>query len=158
MITRKLTMFLAAACLPLGGCVVSIGDTGEVSRAAAPQAATSLTVVFEGIETPTGTIMMSLFNSEAAHDGGGEPLRVSMAAIEGTTATAVFEGLAPGEYAVKSFHDIDGDMEMGTNPFGLPTEPFAFSNNAPARGGPPLWAATRFAVAPGANRISITIK
>jgi len=81
-----------------------------------------------------------------------------MAPITSTTATVEFTGLAPGSYAVKSFHDLDGNMEMGTNPFGMPTEPFAFSNNAPVQGGPPRWEAARFEIAPGPNTIRITIK
>jgi uncharacterized protein (DUF2141 family) len=155
--TSLLTTIVLAAALPLAGCAISIGDRIDPVPAA-PRDAASLTVQFEGIETPTGTIMMSLFDNEAAHDQGGEPVRVAMAKIEGTTATASFDGLAPGDYAIKSFHDVDGDMKMGSNPFGMPTEPFAFSNNAPAQGGPPRWQAARFAVTPGTNRVSITIK
>ena len=149
---------LLATAVPLTGCHIEINDTPERPRPASAPVLSTLTVRFEGIETPTGTIMMSLFDNEAAHDQDGKPVRVAMAKIEGGVATAFFEGLAPGDYAVKSFHDIDGDMDMGTNPFGMPTEPFAFSNNAPVQGGPPNWNATRFPVVAGANTIRITIK
>lgn len=44
------------------------------------------------------------------------------------------------------FHDIDGDGKMGMNPFGMPIEPFAFSNNAPAQFGPAKWDAAKFEV------------
>lgn len=155
---RLTTSFLLLACLPLGGCAISIGDEVAAPRAGVATQTASLTVQFRGIETPSGSIMMSVFDSESAHDGGGEPARVAMADIEGTTANAVFEGLAPGEYAVKAFHDVDGDGTMDTNPFGMPIEPFAFSNDAPAKGGPARWEAARFPVVEGANRITITIK
>ena len=162
MTSRTLTTFLAGTCMGLGSLAATPGFAAPAEAAAVPAAAAQpasvLTIVFEGIETPTGTIMMSLFDSEATHDGAGEPARVAMAPIVGSTATVELEGLAPGSYAIKSFHDVDGDMVMGTNPFGMPTEPFAFSNNAPAQGGPAKWEAASFAVAPGANRISITIK
>jgi uncharacterized protein (DUF2141 family) len=158
MTTRTLTTILAATCMALGSSAASAAAAPATAVAAATQPAGVLTIVFEGIETPTGTIMMSLFDSEAAHDEGGDPVQVAMAPIKGTTATVAFEGLAPGDYAVKAFHDVDGDMQMSTNPFGMPTEPFAFSNNAPAQGGPAKWEAARFAVTPGANRITITIK
>ena len=61
-------------------------------------------------------------------------------------ATAVFRDLPPGEYGVKAFHDIDGDGEMNVNPFGIPVEPYAFSNNAVGNMGPARWEQARFAV------------
>ena len=54
--------------------------------------------------------------------------------------------LTPGEYGIKLYHDVNGDGEMNTNPFGMPIEPFAFSNNAKGRFGPARWDAARFEV------------
>jgi uncharacterized protein (DUF2141 family) len=144
--------------LPLGGCAVSIGDTVELPRAAAPASSANLAVRFEGIEKATGQIMLSVFDSAAAHDQGGTPIRAAAVPVEGNKATARFTGLAPGEYAIKAFHDVDGDGDMDTNPFGLPIEPFAFSNNAKAEGGPARWEAARFTVAAGENAVTIAIK
>lgn len=159
MTIRLLTpLLLAAAALPLGGCAISINDPGAPSPSVARAAAASLTIRFEGIETPKGQIMLSVFDNAAAHDGNGAPVRVAAVPVEGTTAVASFEGLAPGDYTVKAFHDIDGDGKMGINPFGMPLEPYAFSNNAKAQGGPPRWDNARFPVAAGANAIRITIK
>ena len=59
---------------------------------------------------------------------------------------AVFRDLPAGDYAVKAFHDIDGDGEMDVNPFGMPVEPYAFSNNAVGNMGPAGWDQARFAV------------
>lgn len=154
---KVLFALIAPAALVLGGCAVSIGETVEVPAAAVP-AASTLEVRFLGIEAPTGEIMLSLFDNQIAHDQNGAPIRGAIAPVSGSGATARFEGLAPGYYAVKAFHDIDGDGKMGTNPFGLPIEPFAFSNDAVAEAGPAKWAAAQFAVAPGANTITITIK
>lgn len=155
--TLIMPALMIIAALPLGGCVVSINDPGSASPAVVPTTAT-LTVRFEGIETPSGQIMLSVFDNADAHDKGGAPVRVAAVPIEGSTANARFEGLAPGDYAVKAFHDVDGDGKMGTNPFGMPIEPFAFSNNAKVNGGPPLWDAARFAVVSGANTVTIAIK
>jgi uncharacterized protein (DUF2141 family) len=156
--TRLLAAFLLAAALPLGGCAVSIGDRVAQPGATAPAAASSLVIRFEGIETPKGQIMLSLFDNAAAHDQNGTPVRVAAVPVDGTVAIARFEGLAPGDHAVKAFHDIDGDGKLGSNPFGMPLEPFAFSNDAKPQGGPPRWEAARFPVAAGANVIRITIR
>jgi uncharacterized protein (DUF2141 family) len=158
MTNRLITLLLLPAALPLGGCAISIGDRDLPSPATKPPATSSLSIRFEGIETPKGQIMLSVFDNAAAHDQNGYPVRVGAVPVEGATAIVSFEGLAPGDYAVKSFHDIDGDAKLGSNPFGMPLEPFAFSNNAKAQGGPPRWEAARFPVAAGANAIRITIK
>lgn len=126
--------------------------------AATPAASASLTVSFAVTEVPTGQIMLSLYDSETAHDRGGKPARVAAVAVKEGNAVAQFDGLAPGRYAVKSFHDVDGDGKMAVTPFGMPTEPFAFSNNAQPQGGPPAWAATSFAVEGDAVTHSITIR
>ena len=154
---RALPVLIAVLALPLGGCAVSIGDSGDVVRVPA-SAASSLTVRLQGIETPKGQIMLAMFDSAAAHDRGGEPVRAAAVPVTGASAVTTFEGLAPGDYAIKLFHDLDGDNQMDTNPFGMPIEPFAFSNDAKAEGGPAMWEATRFPVAAGANTITISIK
>jgi uncharacterized protein (DUF2141 family) len=124
----------------------------------APAGRAALTVTFEQIETVSGQILFSVYDSEAAHDAGGKPVRVAMARVEGPTASVRIEGLTPGLYAIKAFHDVDGDGQMKTNPFGMPLEPFAFSNNARPVGGPAPWQATSFAVPAGESETRIVIQ
>jgi uncharacterized protein (DUF2141 family) len=80
-----------------------------------------------------------------------------MVSATGDAVTATFNGLAPGQYAIRAFHDVDGDGKMGANPFGIPTEPYAFSNNAAGVMGPPKWSAAAFEVKAGANTHAIKI-
>lgn len=117
----------------------------------------SLTVTFSGIKATTGAILFSVVNSEAAYGDKAPPTAQAMLPVTTKTATKVFEGLAPGRYAIKAFHDVNGDGKMGANPFGIPTEPFAFSNNAVGNMGPAKWADASFEVKAGANIQSITI-
>ena len=135
--------------------------TAAIAQPAAPiavEAKATLTVAFTGLASPTGTILLSVFDSEAAFDTGGKPVRQAMIQANGATIETVFAGLRAGRYAIKAFHDLDGDMKMATNPFGMPTEPFAFSNNAVANMGPAKWADAAFTVTDGANRHSIVIR
>lgn len=94
----------------------------------------------------TGSVMVALFDSAAAFDGAaGRPLASTVVSASGPVV-AVFENLPAGEYAVKAFHDVNGDGEMNTNPFGMPVEPYAFSNNAVGNMGPARWERARFVV------------
>ena len=148
-------MLNAAALLTL------LPITAAIAQPAAPiavEAKAMLTVAFTGLASPTGAILLSVFDSEAAFDKGGKPVREAMIQANGATIETVFVGLPAGRYAIKAFHDIDGDMKMATNPFGMPTEPFAFSNNAVANMGPAKWADAAFTVTDGASRHSIVIR
>ena len=91
---------------------------------AAPLASASdLTVTVEGIAKQQGSIMLGLFD-EASYNGDGAVDGANLT-VEGTSVTVTFEGLEPGEYAVRLYHDVNDDGEMNTNPFGMPTEPCA---------------------------------
>jgi len=128
------------------------------AAAVAQNTGSSLTVNLTGIEEKQGTVMGVLFDSEAAYDGKGAPVRPIMIAADKAELTVKLDGLSPGTYALKIFHDVDGDMTMSTNPYGMPIEPFAFSNNAVGNMGPAKWVDAKFEVKPGANIHSIIIK
>jgi uncharacterized protein (DUF2141 family) len=127
------------------------------SVAIAQEGSATLSLTFTGIETQQGAVMGVIFDSEDAYNGKGAPVRQIMVTADKAEVAAQFAGLAPGKYAIKLFHDIDGDMKMGTNPFGMPIEPFAFSNNAVGNMGPAKWADAAFEVKAGDNTHSITI-
>lgn len=148
--TPRNALFTALLVAVAGGGAMTPPD----ARGAEPAA---LNVTFKGIKTPTGAVMVALFPSEAAYDGKAPGAGQAMLKVGGDAVTATFNGLAPGRYAVKAFHDVNGDGKLGQNPFGIPTEPFAFSNNARAMMGPPTWADASFEVKAGANIQTIEI-
>lgn len=126
------------------------------SLIAAPLASASeLTVTVEGIADAKGTIMLGLFD-EATYNGDGAVNGANLK-VDGDSVTAVFEGLEPGEYAVRLYHDLNDDGEMNTNPFGMPTEPYAFSNDARGRFGPAKWEAAKFTVEADGTTHTITM-
>ncbi|MFC0634034.1 DUF2141 domain-containing protein [Brevundimonas balnearis] len=86
----------------------------------------------------SGQVMIALFDSPAAYNGQGAPVRQVMVDASGDPV-AVFEGLPAGRYAAKMFHDVNGDGQMNMNPFGQPVEPYAFTNNAVGNMGPAGW-------------------
>src|SRR4051812_40863076 len=106
----------------LAGIAASLAAPAAAAPAAAPspaaeRAGASLTITLTGIELAEGRIMVALYDSREAF-GGGRPVRVAPVAVAGTADVAtMFDGLAPGLYAVKAFHDVDGDGKMSSNPF-----------------------------------------
>ena len=73
-------------------------------------------------------------------------------------ARCVFEGLAPGEYAIAAFHDenANGDLDRGL--FGIPTEGTGASNDARGVMAPPPYDGARFQLTDAAvQRLTIHI-
>jgi uncharacterized protein (DUF2141 family) len=148
MLTRSNSAALAA-CLLTALAVVN-------ARPTAAQEAGEVSVTFSGIRTPTGALFVGLYDNEAAF-GGGQPVGGYRLVVDGATVAQSIKGLKPGRYAIKVYHDVDGDGRMNTNAFGLPTEPYAASNNAPATMGPPAWADAVFEVTAEGATQTITI-
>jgi uncharacterized protein (DUF2141 family) len=144
-----LTLLAVAAPPALAADVAMKGD--------AAGGLASLTVRFHGLKSRAGMVMMTLSGGADAYDGKAPATAQAGVAIAGDGVAITFEGLKPGRYAVKAFHDLNGDGKLNANPFGIPTEPYAFSNNAQGLMGPPGWAAAAFEVKAGANRQTIDI-
>lgn len=134
----------AALVLTLAALPAAILTFGALPARA--QEAAELTVAFKDIQTPSGVMMIALYDSQEAYDRNGKPVRAVQLPVTAATAQTKVAGLKPGRYAIKMFHDIDSDGKMGANPFGIPLEPFAFSNNAKGSMGPASWAAASFEV------------
>ncbi|MDZ4692473.1 DUF2141 domain-containing protein [Terricaulis sp.] len=129
--------------------------TVAVPTARAQDASGALTVQLSGLE-PQGAVMIQIFASETAY-AAGQAASAQRVVVDGATEEARFEGLAPGQYAVRLFHDVNGDGRFNTNPFGIPTEPFAFSNNARGTFGPASWSQAAFALNAGENTQAIAV-
>lgn len=151
-------MIRAALCSAVVSAAFALATLSVPAPAFAQSVTSTLTIRFDGIKAPTGAIMVAVFDSEAAHDGGGKPVQVGMAPVSGATAELVVPGLKPGRHAIKVFHDVNGNGKMDSNPFGMPLEPFAFSNNAVPQGGPARWAEASFEVTDGAATTSISFR
>lgn len=120
---------------------IVLGMALLLPQPAAADPAAKLTLTVTGIKDVKGALMVAVYDQS----GYATDKEVAAAAVPvtGATASTTFD-LPPGRYGVKLFHDVDGDGKMSTNPFGMPLEPFAFSNNAPAQFGPATWDAAAF--------------
>jgi uncharacterized protein (DUF2141 family) len=147
----------AALAAASTSALASTAGTETLATAATASTSATLTVTYTGMTERSGTIMFVLFDSEAAYDGRGAPVRAEMVPVSGDNATVTIAGLAPGTYAIKAFHDLDDNHDMTVNPYGMPTEPFAFSNNAQGRMGPAVWADAQFTVGADGATQTITI-
>ena len=104
----------------------------------------TLIVIIEGLTSDLGTVRVALSDSEENYYDYPNPTIGISVPIQRGIALWRFERLAHGSYALKAFHDEDGDGELDTNFLGIPVEDYGFSNNASGLFGPPSWDAASF--------------
>jgi uncharacterized protein (DUF2141 family) len=91
--------------------------------------AADLTVTVENVRQATGSIYFALFRSaENWPDGDKAEIQARIEAAA-PSLSHVFHGLAPGRYALGVYHDVNGNGRLDKNFLGIPTEPYAISNN-----------------------------
>lgn len=118
--------------------------------------AASLTIKVEGIEKTEGVLMLRLVDSEEAFEGSSGGVASVQLKVTQSHHTFMIDGLTAGTYALRLMHDLNGNQELDTNLVGMPTEPYAFSNNAKANFGPPKFKAAAFEIVEGDNETTVT--
>ena len=114
-----------------------------------------LKVEITGMDTDKGKVFLDLYNSEDTFLKKSEDTKDANAIVKDKRAIAIFKGLKKGEYAISLFHDENDNNKMDTKIFGIPKEPYGFSNDAKGFMGPPKFKDAKFIV--DTNK-TITIK
>lgn len=97
----------------------------------------NLTVEVNGLNNRDGNVCFSMFNgSQGFPSDRQRAVNAECFAISEEPMRVTFENLDFGSYAVAAYHDRNMDTQLNQGLLGIPTEGFAFSNDAPARTGP----------------------
>jgi uncharacterized protein (DUF2141 family) len=124
---------------------------------AASQAhAADLTIQVDDLKEAGGNILVALYDSA----GGFMKTAVGTASIaaEKTANTVVMKDLPAGEYAFAVFHDVNANARLDKNMFGMPTEPYGFSNNALGNMGPPSFEQARFTLPAAGATVRVSLR
>jgi len=112
-----------------------------------------------GFKNTNGQCNIALGNTKQSFDNKDNYFRVSTQSITGSPYEFTFEDVPLGVYTISLYHDQNSDNKLNTNLFGIPTEGFAFSNNAMGNFGPPDYESCTFTVPEGAGVIQeITLR
>lgn len=98
------------------------------------------------IRNSTGTVACALFNSTEGFPTAYLHFATNIMAmkVRDKQARCDFQDVAPGTYALVVVHDENRNGELDTNWLGVPTEGYAFSNNAKALFDAPSFSAASF--------------
>jgi uncharacterized protein (DUF2141 family) len=104
----------------------------------------SLRVVITGFSNNEGNCRFALDNAENVYESEDSVFIGKVLPIIDNTVVIKIDSLQYGYYAIKVFHDENGNEEIDTNFLGIPTEDYGYSNNASAWFGPPSWDNAKF--------------
>jgi uncharacterized protein (DUF2141 family) len=121
-----------------------------------PASAAELTVEIKGIAQDAGKISLAVYKQADTWMKHGLTARNVDAKKDGVSVT--FTDLAEGEYAIAIYHDENGNGKLDANLIGIPTEPYAFSNDAAGKFGPPTFEQSKFKLDAAKKSIVINFK
>lgn len=114
----------------------------------------SIAVSMTGFRSDRGRAMVALWRDARGFPGtppADAPSRGVV--IESGRASARFENVAAGNFAITVFHDEDGDTELKENLFGIPKEGIGFSRNVRPRFSAPRFDEARLELSPGTLKL-----
>ncbi|HEY9623577.1 MAG TPA: DUF2141 domain-containing protein [Crinalium sp.] len=136
----------------------------------------SLTVEVDGLDSQEGNLCLKVFSGSSGFPNSNESAveRTCVAIAQPPSETSpseitsdgslsdgslsyTFNNLPFNTYAVAVYHDRNGDEQLNRGAFGIPSEGYGFSNNAPANLGPPSYRDAAFLLAGPNTTIQIKI-
>lgn len=115
--------------------------------------AADLSITIDNIANDYGNIRLAIF-SEADKDNfpNGEPtIKMTTYAVLGKIH---FDTIAAvGTYAISAYHDENNDKVLNMSFFGIPTEPYGFSNDARATFSAPDFEEAQFKLTKSGDKI-----
>ena len=117
-----------------------------------------LTVVVKDLRSDQGRIEVALWRDPKGFiDPDAAVAKLAVAPDDGK-AHVVFLDLPPGDYALASYHDENGNGKFDKTFIGWPDEGFGFSNGARIKLGPPSFKEAAISLRPNAKTAVIYLR
>ena len=150
---KRFALLLCAVLLVLGTGWIAALDASDENRGNG-----MLKVVIGGMKSEKGDVKVALFNSKESFERSGTAFRSARAEIKNGRSECEFGDIPFGTYAVKVYHDENGNGKLDKNAMGQPRERYGFSNNARNTFGPPGYDQTKFLFEKADTTISVTVE
>ncbi len=92
-----------------------------------------LNLVIKGVDDIKGSMYIAVFDNAESFPDFGKQLVQKVLPVDAKTLNYTFKDLPHNDYAVAIFHDKNNNGKLDKNAFGIPLEPYGFSQNARAR-------------------------
>lgn len=120
----------------------------------------AMMVEISNIRVGEGCLRLGIYDTPEAFadkDSGGPFGKVIRPLME-TKQTVIIPDLPYGRYVLALYQDCNDNGKLDTNFFGVPTEPYAFSNNPGNKWSSPSFADAAITFSPTTSRISLTLR
>jgi len=116
---------------------------------------TNLKVEIQNVRVLEGTVHIALFRPGKDFPEG-KPLEGRRMEVASKSVQMMFS-VEPGNYAIAVYHDENGNGKMDKRMFGIPKEPYGFSNNFKPVMSVPKFSDCQFTVGASGKIISIKL-
>ena len=131
----------------------------DEERSATLEQSSSLTVNITDSKHDDGSAGFALWNGpEGFPEEIEHAIRITYVPVVAGVASASFEDLAPGRYAVTVYNDRNGNETFDKNWLGIPRESWGVSNNARPRLRAPGYGEAVFEIDAGEHRLGIELR
>jgi uncharacterized protein (DUF2141 family) len=111
------------------------------------------------VTTHKGQLLVAIYNSEDTFLDISKAVRLQTLPINDQSNYKIsFEGLPKGEYAVSMAHDVNGNGKLDLNVFGIPSEPYGFSNNIRPKYRAAKWGEAKFNLGEKGSNLEIKLE
>ena len=147
----------ALALVSLLGGLAPVGAAPTPRVAPAP-ATEKVTVVVTALASTHSVVRLNFYNvSDTFLKHGQQALRLEVRPA-GKDVISIPVDLAPGEWAVALTQDVNDNDKLDKNFLGIPTEPYAFSNNVRPHLAAPKFEECKFTVSGPGKVVTISLK
>jgi uncharacterized protein (DUF2141 family) len=141
--------------LPLVSLLLGSLALGASAPSAAP-ATEKVTVVVAALASTSSVVKLNFYNAPDKFLKDGQMAIRMVVRPDGKNTLTIPVDLAPGEWAVAVSQDLNNNDKLDKNFLGIPTEPFAFSNNVKPKLSAPSFQQCKFTVTGPGQVINIT--
>jgi uncharacterized protein (DUF2141 family) len=104
------------------------------------------------LRTGNGSLACRLYTSAEGFPRTATGTTSQRVKLTGNSARCVFEGVAPGTYAIVVHHDENDNRQFDKNVLGIPVEGYGASNNRTHALSAPKWQESKFMVLANESR------
>ena len=113
------------------------------ARTSQPKArnAPALNVSVSGLQPGRGPVRLAVFSGQRSFPDHSAAAKKAVVAVSGNIAQHALTDLPAGVVAIAAYQDLNNNGKLDRGTFGIPKEPYGFSNNAKGSMGPPSFKA-----------------
>lgn len=116
----------------------------------------TIIIDIENCQSSKGKVRVAVFDNKAAFNKSEGPLKGKVATP--ASKQVVFTDIPYGVYAIAAYHDLNDNGKLDKNMLGIPTEPYAFSNNPVVKWEAPAYEDARFDLNEAELKLSLELK